>query len=504
MDAADDAVIDEIVTRTRERHDVRQLRPPSRFGRTVAFWAPRRFVGPSGIDVDGFIADLDATVRARGMVLYDGQVVTTLLDNAEFIESLFEPDSPDTSFKVPARRHWGAAQRDHFGLDNPFQMADNAGPFTWSHLVVSIGEAYLRAHERIVGLVHGHEDHHYLYCPCHNATVVYTTRHRVLCMSCGVTHAVLREPLAVVPRQLLTAEDWVALFDHGGQRRDEDVDLATVDFRAIERAELIWTTSHWNDAAHEFLFFARSSAEEIEEAIRGTEADPSILIEAGWTQVDLEPPPALQLMPNGVDVDLIENAEHAFRDGVADFLSAYVKTERLVSAVPDLFRAIELLLKARLELMDPGALADRPNNPTVLDRLQRGGVAFAPGDVDTITNLRRLRNDLQHGAAAFNHRKALGLCRRAVVFIDVFVLNELGCWIGDAIRGDEWRKLLAIPEIEATADGVVARRMAANDGGPDAEITTCPQCGRDTMVRPYPSTGACCAYCDYIPVVRDP
>lgn len=502
VDERDEAVVDELVARLRERQHVRELHPPSRFGRTLAFWAPRRFVGPSGIDVDGFVAELDATIRARGMVLYDRQILTTSLDRADFIESLFEPDSPDEAFEAAPRCEWDLPQQEYFGLEDPHQMADDPGPFTWSHLVIRVAEPYLRAGEAIAALLHGHADRRYVTCRCHNATIVYSTHHRLLCMACGMTHAVLREPLSVVPGQLLSAEEWVQYFDHDGARRDEVVGLATVDFREIEGADFIWTTDQWDAASHEFIFFARSSPEEIEEATRGTEADPSVFMEAGWTKVDLPPPPAFQLMPDSVDVDLVENAAYAFSDGVAGFLASYVKPERLMSAVPDLFRAIELLLKARLALSDGAALDDRPNNPTVLARLQRNGVVLARQDAETIARLRQLRNDLQHGSAAFNHRQVLGLCRRAVVFVDGFVDAELGHWVGDVISDDDWRKLLAIPQIAETAERIVLQRLASN-ADRDAEIVRCPQCERDTMIRPHPATGARCAYCDYVPVQRD-
>ena len=50
-------------------------------------------------------------------------------------------------------------------------------------------------------------------------------------------------------------------------------------------------------------------------------------------------------MDNSLDVDLMDGAEHALADGVADYLTAYLHPERLLNAVKDLFQAIELLLK---------------------------------------------------------------------------------------------------------------------------------------------------------------
>ncbi|HYT78720.1 MAG TPA: hypothetical protein VEQ37_05615 [Actinomycetota bacterium] len=99
-------------------------------------------------------------------------------------------------------------------------------------------------------------------------------------------------------------------------------------------------------------------------------------------------------------MDLEKNAEHAFADAVSEFLAAYVHPDRLVHALPQLFRAIELLLKARLAVLDPHGLDDQPNNPTLLNRLSARGVALSADEIMTVTHLRRLRNDLQHGEAA--------------------------------------------------------------------------------------------------------
>jgi hypothetical protein len=219
---AEDAVIADMVATVRGRQHRLDLRPPTRFGRNVTFWAPPHFVNATGIDVHGFVAELDATIRTRGMVMYDRQIVAASLAEAEWIESIFEPESPEDSFDVPPRLEWGEAQRRYFGLEAPYQMADEPGGFTWSHLVIGLPEPYLQGEELIAGVIHGVEDRRNFECGCHSATVVYTTRRRLLCMSCGATHLVLTAPLDIGPTRLLTADEWVAL-------RDEDVKPATTD-----------------------------------------------------------------------------------------------------------------------------------------------------------------------------------------------------------------------------------------------------------------------------------
>lgn len=177
-------------------------------------------------------------------------------------------------------------------------------------------ESFLGPEELIVGLIHGTADRCAFTCECHEAAVVYTTRSRLVCMSCGYTHLVLQEPLHVAPRAQLSAEDWAELFDHDGNRRHEEVDLAIVDFRSVEHAASIWQTDRWEHAARDFMFFARTPPDELAAAIRGTELDPSVLAEAGFAPVATPPPPAVQLDEGSIDVDLIINAGHATASGV--------------------------------------------------------------------------------------------------------------------------------------------------------------------------------------------
>lgn len=141
-----------------------------------------------------------------------------------------------------------------------------------------------------------------------------------------------------------------------------------------------------------------STPEEFEKAIRGTERDASILLEAGFQPVPEPPAPAFQIIDESVDVDMMDSAGHALAGGASAYLAAYVQPERLIDAVKDLFHAFELLLKVRLEASNPLGLRDQPNNPTVLGRLAAIGVALSADETITLIELRRLRNDLQHSS----------------------------------------------------------------------------------------------------------
>jgi hypothetical protein len=474
-----------------------------RFTKVVGFWAPRRWLTPETMDVEGMVTEIEELVGGRGVIAYDGQVITSLCRVGPW-EACFEAVSIDTPLEIPERRPWGPEQRAFFGVVQPYQMADDGEPFTWSSIATEIADAYLAAGELIAGVIHGARERYYFTCPCDYADVVYTTRHRLVCMSCGATHVVLREPVLHEFRQTVAPEEWDDLFGSKGSRHHEPLDLAIVDVQDIESAApYIWSTDQWEEALHEFVLHARSTPEEFERAIRGTAQDPSILLEVGFHPVPEPPAPAFQIMDGSVDVDMMDGAGHALADGAAAYLRAYVEPKRLLDAVKDLFQTIELLLKVRLEESNPLGLRDQPNNPTVLGRLSAVGVTFSADETDMITRLRRLRNDLQHSSARFNHRTALGLCRRALILIDRFAVEELHTWAGEVITPDDWYQLLDIEEIAARAVTVADARLAAYQDDPEASVTECPRCGHSTMLRPHPNTGASCLVCRHVPVQKD-
>jgi len=503
--------------------------------KVITLWVPRRFLTSSGVDVECFLADVNEKVVRRGLILWDGQVLTAPITDTikkgilkpkprivhespilnpilkvvastdsiivgKHTELFCEQVVADPTLDVPPRRDWQAPQREFFGLKDPYQMAEDAGEYTQHHVMTRVLDPYLSPTERIAAIVNGEKDSYYFYCPCHQADVVYTTRHRLVCMGCGAMHVVLRQPLPVHPKWLLTPEEWVEFFDDEGSRRDEEIEMSVVDFQDVENAETIWTTNQWDEAKHRFVFFARSSPVEIAEAIRGTEADPSVFLQAGWTPVDTSPPPAHQVANNSVDVDLIENAAYSLREGVTSFLAARKNSERLVNAIPQLFRAVELLLKAKLRDLEAHGLDDHPNNPTVLQRVTARGVSLTKEEVDTVSRLRQLRNVLQHGTAKFNYRTGLAVLRKTIVFLDRFVHAELGLWMGDAIPPDDWYQLLAITKIATTAKEVAGVRLEEIRQDPEATISLCARCGRNALVRPHPRTGASCIFCGHVPV----
>ena len=251
-------------------------------------------------------------------------------------------------------------------------------------------------------------------------------------------------------------------------------------------APFIWSTNQWDEALKEYVLCARTTPEEFERAVRGTELDASILLEDGWLPAEEPPDPAFQIMDDSVDLGMMDSAGHALAAGASAYLAAYLHPKRLIDAVKDLFQSIELLLKVRLEASNPLGLRGQPNNPTVLTRLAAVGVTLSPDEADTVAQLRRLRNDLQHSSARFNHRQVLGLCRSALIVIDRFAIDELNSWAGDVIHPDEWHQLLGIQEIHARAVTVAETRLDNYRDDPEASITACPRCTHEAMLGATP------------------
>jgi len=449
------------------RRDIEESRPKllerdPRFPKLVALWFLQSDL-ESGDPVSCLLERVDKLVRARGFVLSNGQLLQIPVLREDVDSRGVILDQGRSRLEV-AERAWGPSQQAFFGIHNPYQMCEDGDSYTWNHVAAYIPEPYLYPEERIGAILHAREDGRYFYCPCHHASVVYTTKNRLVCMSCGAMHAVLADPLSVTFSRTLTACEWCDYFDEDGRLRDEEVILPVIDFKEVENREKIWTTDQWDEASDEVVFFSRAPQEEIDRYL-ATTASAEDLLDAGWQPMPTPPPPAEQVSPAGVDLDLIDNAARSLADGVAAFVAAKLEPDALARSVPELFRCIEMLLKARLVQLSAAGLDDHPNNPTVLRRLSHVGVRLTNSEHNTLQELRRLRNQLQHGAATFGYRKGLSLCRRCLILIDRFSWSELGLWIGDAVTDDHFQKLLRIPEIAATA----ATRAIARDPKPETE-----------------------------------
>jgi hypothetical protein len=119
--------------------------------------------------------------------------------------------------------------------------------------------------------------------------------------------------------------------------------------------------------------------------------------------------------------------------------------EALRQGVLDLFHALELMLKVRLQQEMGQAFVTRLNNLAVMRMLSAAGVKFTADDLDTIAKLRRLRNRLQHDGARYGYREVRKLLAKVFMFMDAFFQQEFGGWIGEIAEQPGWDALLTFP-----------------------------------------------------------
>lgn len=89
-----------------------------RSARDAAVFVPRRWIIDEDVDVDGFMGEVNETVKARGIILADGQVIKTPFSDSHG----YVLYSDDSAFDTLAHRAWGPAQRGFFGLENPNRL----------------------------------------------------------------------------------------------------------------------------------------------------------------------------------------------------------------------------------------------------------------------------------------------------------------------------------------------------------------------------------------------
>ena len=316
-------------------------------------------------------------------------------------------------------------------------------------------------------------------------------------MSCGNLHCVLKEPLNRKFKQSLTEHEWFDYFDDNGSKREEEIGLELIDFSEIEDAPKIWGTYYYEVAVNEFVFFTRSSKEELENYFRHT-ASAEDFIQAGWSHVPESPSVVYQLADTAFDLDKLSNAFSSLTEGILSYKKARTEVEFIKHGVLQLFHTVELILKAKLDGVDSKALSAKPDNPAVLRLLQKHGVSFREDELQTIKELRKLRNLFQHAEAEFSYRSALKLMRNSIIFIDRFCLEELNLWIAERIDETAWRSVMSIPEIERNAARITREVIATVKTWSDHEVSECPSCKTETVVSKLNRAGICLS-CRRIP-----
>lgn len=453
----------------------------------------------SGAAFETVLEDINARIRERrGIVLADRQILPTPIDASTVIETYFDND---LTWPAEFRREtWEEPQQSYFGsllgVVDPYQYAENPAPYDRFCFAARVIGPYLASGERAVALLECRLDRQHYYCTCHAAEVAYTSRDRLVCMSCGKLHCVLRHPLQATLNGGLTSEEWNASFDTDGELI-ADVEIGIVEYRDVFAAEKIWETDAWLEVSGMIEFLERGDPEEIARYYASLPS-PDDFMEAGWSQVPMPPTPAAQLAVANFGVEIEHNAAAALNAAARSYGASRTDPDQLREAVLHAFQCIELLLKVKLRQVKPEGLKGEPNNPRVLARLAMAGVHFDEAEAESITALRKLRNKLQHAGAHYSYREVRRLLARALAFVDRFALVELGWWAGEVVEQPGWDALLALPSILGNAEMQAQARVDMVKTLVNIEVEGCPHCGRATVVRLKRRAGFC-EFCRRIP-----
>jgi hypothetical protein len=464
----------------------------------------RRDLADSGAPLDVILDDINTRIRSRGgVILADRQLLHEPVNRGWRIHTFFDEETT-TPFEHP-KREWGGAQRSYFtklwGLRDPYQYAEQPLQYNRFCFGAYLPRPFLNSTERALAVIEARRDDILYYCQCHSGAVVYTTAHRLICMNCGKLHCVLQEPLRHAFGTGFTEEQWRKLFDDDGVLVDADASIPTVEYQDVYAAKTVWETDIWENMSSHIEFLARGNPDEIARW-RAGEARIDDFVEAGWTQAR-SPPPLLsaQLSADLFGVDLTENAIRSFNSAAEAFGLSRTHGDALRQGVLDLFHALELMLKVRLQQQTGQAFVTRLNNLTVIRMLTTAGVNFTANDLDTIAKLRRLRNRLQHDGARYGYREVRELLAEAFIFIDSFFKKEFGEWIGEIAEQPGWGALLTIPSVRQNAEEEVANQVRHAIAEARCSVEICPDCERLHVVRDGHQAGFC-LYCRRVPVRR--
>ncbi len=176
-----------------------RCRPPQTM---IAYVHVRRELVDRGAGIQAMLDDINARITGRGgIVLASRQILTSPNSGGVGHRNIFQR-VPKSSDRAPGAS-LGERQRNYFsallGMSDPFQYAEEREPYQDFCIGTRAPMAYLRPGERALALVDATRDERYFYCPCHYAEVVYTSAHRLVCMSCGQMHCVLAAPLRALP-----------------------------------------------------------------------------------------------------------------------------------------------------------------------------------------------------------------------------------------------------------------------------------------------------------------
>jgi hypothetical protein len=209
-------------------------------------------------------------------------------------------------------------------------------------------------------------------------------------------------------------------------------------------------------------------------------------------------------MTENYDLDL--STEENGLDSLAHAVDHYLSEQPanyLKYVVLHTVHAVELLLKARLEAIDPDLVLREPNKRPVTDdsitlgfdrlvvTLRTQGVPLDPQDVCDLSALRRFRNRIEHRRMRANRSEVENFVGQAIRFLDRFTRDELHLNLRDQFDAVTYDTLIELLHGFEEASNRAMQEMN-QFLGPDwehivfTEAIECPRCGNYTVAYPDP------------------
>jgi hypothetical protein len=221
-----------------------------------------------------------------------------------------------------------------------------------------------------------------------------------------------------------------------------------------------------------------------------------------------------------LEFSLLDNALDSLMQGVEYALDHKENPSKLKVAILLVAQAVELVLKERLKREHWSLIFrkveqagnDDAHTVTIDEAVKRleqiAGVRLNGRDSDTIDNLRKTRNRIQHYKIELSFEQALGQISAAIGFLIRFLHAELGIDIKDISDGQSYQRLL---EVEETLQGlreVAQARVKAVRGEHEPirssdraawffEVIECPACWEEFYVFSPDSRLSECQLCGY-------
>lgn len=203
-------------------------------------------------------------------------------------------------------------------------------------------------------------------------------------------------------------------------------------------------------------------------------------------------------LPAHFEFSLKENAKSSLIQAIRHFTTTNEQPADLKFSVIHIFHAVELFLKERLVREHPLLIYDNPGcriteqSQTVrfdelIKRLRNSGVHLTVPDIQDLSNLKDIRNGIEHFKISKPKADVKDYVGKAAKFLEKFLQDELHLSLERLVGGQRYAVLSesihSYEERLARAKEKLERRLPGDGGRSslDSTVDNCPECGEETL-----------------------